>query len=486
MIASRVLETIRRHALVAPGGRVVVALSGGSDSVALLRVLKELEGRGELVVAAAVHLNHGLRAEAHGDEQFCRELAADIGVPFRADLIDVRGRAARERISLESAGRNARYELFERVADEFGPAVIATGHTRNDQAETFLLRLLRGAGPRGLGGIHPRAGRVIRPLIDLDRGDLREYLSSLSQAFREDETNADMTIPRNRIRHELLPLLESRYAPGIVDVLARDASIARADEDHLRREAIDLTDSIVLPGRPDAGASGETVEIDAVALERLHPAIGSRVGLQLLERIAPGRFFSFDHVQRLLALAAPGGRAAVDLPGCRAERRGDVILLGQPPAGPFQNSFQVSLSIPGEVVVAGWAVSAVPCDDESWLTRQPAPGTVTSASPRISALERTDGLAATVQGMTLPLTVRSRQRGDRVKPLGMGGRSKKLQDLLVDRKIARERRDRLPLVVDARDRIVWVVGHVVAEDFRVTSPSQGVILLKARRLGGQG
>ena len=257
MIASRVLETIRRHALVAPGGRVVVALSGGSDSVALLRAAKELEGRGELVVAAAVHLNHGLRAEASGDEQFCRELAADMASRFAPISSTCAGARGRERTSLEAAGRNARYELFERVADEFGAAAIATGHTRNDQAETFLLRLLRGAGPRGLGGIHPRAGRVIRPLIDLDRDDLREYLSSLGQAFREDDTNADLTIPRNRIRHELLPLLESRYAPGIVDVLARDASIAREDEDHLRREAIDLTDSIVLTGRPDAGASGE-------------------------------------------------------------------------------------------------------------------------------------------------------------------------------------------------------------------------------------
>lgn len=471
MIASRVLETIRHHALVPPGGRVVVALSGGPDSVALLRLLRELEASGAIVVAAAAHLNHGLRAEAHDDEQFCRALAAELGVPFRADLIDVRARASRERSSFETAGRHARYELFERVAGEFAADVIATGHTRDDQAETYLLRLLRGAGPRGLAGIRPRTGRVVRPLIDIGRGELREYLAALAQPFREDASNADLTIPRNRIRHELLPLLESRYTPGIANVLARDAAIARDDEDRLHQEAIEVVDSIVLPGSRDANASDGTVEIDGPGLARLHPAIASRAARILLERAAAGRFVGFDHLQRFLGLAAAGDAGAVNLPGSRAVRHGDVIELGRRPARPFQNSFQVSLSIPGEVVVDDWVVTALESEPDG----------------HAGAVAVEDGLAgASVQGVSLPLTVRSRRPGDRLKPFGMGGQTKKLQDLLVDRKVARERRDRLPLVVDAKDRIVWVVGHAMTEDFRVTTPSQAVIILKARRLGGQG
>ncbi len=155
-LAERVLDTIRRLALMRRGDRVLVALSGGPDSVALTRLLGELEGAGELSIAGIAHLNHGLREAAGEDEEFCRALAAERAVPFRSDLVDVRALATRLATSLEDAGRRARYELFERIATELDADVIATGHTRDDQAETFLLRLLRGAGPRGLGGIHPK------------------------------------------------------------------------------------------------------------------------------------------------------------------------------------------------------------------------------------------------------------------------------------------------------------------------------------------
>ena len=220
-LAARVLDTIRRRALLRPGDGVLVALSGGPDSVALLRLLRELEAGGELSVAGVAHLNHGLREAANDDEQFCRALASEMGVPFRSDRIDVRAMAARLGTSLEDAGRQARYALFERVATELGADVIATGHTRDDQAETFLLRLLRGAGPRGLAGIHPRVGRAVRPVLDCGRDELRTYLAAIGQSFREDESNRDLSIPRNRVRHELLPLLVAR-------LLAPDYGRARA------------------------------------------------------------------------------------------------------------------------------------------------------------------------------------------------------------------------------------------------------------------
>jgi tRNA(Ile)-lysidine synthase len=485
-LVQRVLDTIRRHALMRRGDRVLVALSGGPDSVGLLRLLRELEAAGELSVAGIAHLNHGLRDAAHGDEQFCRALAAEMGLPFRSDLVDVRGRAERLRISLEDAGRRARYELFARVASELQSDVIATGHTRDDQAETFLLRLLRGAGPRGLAGIHPRSGRVVRPLLDVSRGELRTYLASIGQPFRDDESNRDLSIPRNRIRHELLPVLSRDFSPAITDVLAREAAIARQDEDRLQLEAIDLLGLIVL--RNETGISGdvEAVSLDARALGNLHPALAVRVVRMALERVAPGRFVGFDHVERLLELARdPRGRGALSLPGQQAVRRGETLVLGRKraPLQPFANSFRVSLSIPGEVVLApqGWAISAT--SGESGTLKVECPrghsnGTLNLECPR---LEQTVAAA----GLTLPLAVRSRKPGDRFSPLGMGGR-KKLQDFLVDRKVARDERDSLPLVVDSADKIVWVVGESVAEDFRVTEVSQAVIFLKARRLGGQG
>jgi tRNA(Ile)-lysidine synthase len=465
-ITDRVRAAIRRHGLLRRGDRVVVAVSGGPDSVALFHVLRELEADGELTVAGVAHLNHGLREAAHRDEQFARALATDAGVPFRSDLVDVRASAVQLKTSLEDAGRRARYELFERVATELDADAIATGHTRDDQAETFLLRLLRGAGPRGLGGIHHRSGRIIRPLLSVGRDELRAYLATINQPFCDDESNRDIAIPRNKIRHELLPLLRREYSPQIVDVLAREALIAQQDEARLQQEAIDLLDSIVLVNRAES-LPVETVELNARALRELPPALAARVAREALRILAPDRFLGTEHVEGLLDLVRSDVACSLSLPGQQATMRGDVARLTRESFAPFSNSFRVSLSIPGEVTLEreGWVISAV----DSGASEQ----------GRFSAAVNAGALAP-------PLTVRSRQPGDRFNPAGMGGRSKKLQDFFVDRKVPRERRDFLPLVVDSADRIVWIVGESVAEDFRVTEPSQGVIFLKARRLGGQG
>jgi tRNA(Ile)-lysidine synthase len=479
-LTTRVLETIRRHGLLRRGDRVLVALSGGPDSVALLHLLRELEETGELTVAGVAHLNHGLRENANRDEEFCRALAARMGVPFRAELTDVAGLAARIRTSLEDAGRKARYELFDRAAVDLDADAIATGHTRDDQAETFLLRIIRGAGPRGLAAIYPKSGKVIRPLLDVGRDELRTYLESIGQAYCDDETNRDVRIPRNRIRHELLPYLQREFSPGITDVLAREAAIARDDEDRLQQEAIEIADSIVLSsvrvpharlgGESDATEETDTVEVNASALAALSPALGSRVARLALAILGPTRFIGFEHVERFLELARSEA-GALSLPGQHAVRRGERVILSRGPFRPFVNSFRVPLSIPGEVILEaqGWAVSA-------------------ESGDRHSSGNRGNQLAVGVQAERVvpPLAVRSRRPGDRFRPIGMRGQGKKLQDFLVDRKIAREMRDLLPLVVDSSDTILWVVGESVSEDFRVTEPSQGVIFLKARRLGGPG
>jgi tRNA(Ile)-lysidine synthase len=254
-----------------------------------------------------------------------------------------------------------------------------------------------------------------------------------------------------------------------VDVLAREAAIAREDEERLHEEAIDLARSIVLTSE-----TGANVEVDVEALRSLPRALAVRVARLALERLAPDRFVGFDHIDRLLDVE-PG--ESVSLPGQYAERRGGRLRLSREPFKPFSNSFRVSLSIPGEAVLPaqGWAVSAE-------LGSDPGRSRTVGSDPTWPFL----GAMVETARLTLPLAVRSRRPGDRIRPLGMAGRGKKLQDLLVDRKVAREDRDALPLVVDGTDRIVWVVGEPVAEDFRVTGPSQGVIFLKARRLGGQG
>ena len=472
-ITDRVRRTIQKHALLRAGERVLVAVSGGPDSVALLHLLLDLQREGDLIVCGVAHFHHQLRgADADGDEAFCHELAATLGLTIEVGRADVRQAARDAGRSIEDMARELRYRFLEAAADRVGGDVVAVGHTRDDQAETFLLRLMRGAGSRGLAGIRPRAGRVIRPLIEISRAELRDYSRDRGLVSREDPSNRDVTIPRNRVRHELIPYLEREFNADITHVLAREAALARADEDRLHQEAIDLASTIVL-----STTDGKT-EIDAAALRSLTPALSSRIALHALTRSAKGRFVGFEHVDQILQLAGAADGASADLPGQRATRSGDVIILGPPAArirdGSRQpNSFRFPLSIPGEVTLdnQGWAVSAHRVDSlDGRAGFGPARG-----------LE----VAIAADPISLPLAIRSRRRGDRFRPLGMGHR-KKLQDFLVDRKIPREIRDSLPLVVDGEDRIVWVVGESVAEDFRVTEPSRGVLLLKARRLGGPG
>ena len=500
-LAHRALETIRRHQLARPGERVLVALSGGADSVALLFLLRELEAAGHLRVAGAAHLNHQLRgADADADEAFCAALAGRLGVPFASERIDVAALARAEKRSIEDAGRTARYGFLERAAGALGADAIAVAHTKDDQAETFLLRLLRGAGTRGLAAIHPRvrlptvappARRwVIRPLLGIERAALREYLAARGEAFREDASNADVAVPRNRVRHELLPLLEARFSPRVTDVLARAAALARDDEDFLRAEAIKLAPRIVLT---EDSPRGSALIIDAAALRSAPRAIASRVVHAALQHHAGSRPIHFDHVERVFALAGheAAGGAAVSLPGQDAVRVGGTVVIhrrssdglaprsrgdsGRRAAAKGGNSFAFSLSIPGEVALGrqGLAVAAERLGTADGRTR-PSKWAARGVEVGISA-----------GAVQLPLAVRSRRPGDRFRPLGAPG-ARKLQDFLVDRKVPRAERDTVPLVVDGDDRIVWVVGQSVAEDFRVIDPSLGVILLKVRHLGGPG
>jgi tRNA(Ile)-lysidine synthase len=485
-LADRVLRTVRKHGLVPSGGRVVVGLSGGPDSVALVHLLLELQERGELTLAGVAHFNHQLRgAAADEDEAFCRGMAARLGLKIEIGRADVRALAQAERRSTEDAARTLRYAFLEEAADALTADVIAVGHTIDDQAETFLLRLIRGAGPRGLAGIFPRSGRVVRPLIEVHRARLREYAASLNLAFCDDATNADVSIPRNRVRHELIPYLEREFSPGVVNVLAREAAVARDDEAHLEREAIGLADSIVL-------RKEDSVRVDVGALTSLPPALASRVARLALSGCPSGGFIGFDQITRFLAFARdaqPG--MALSLPGLQAVRESGAIVLGAAPSrGPSareSNSFRFLLSIPGEVTLdnQGWVISAADGFPPDLSLPGDCPRT---AEPRPERGIPASKLIVAVQSgrLTLPLAVRFRADGDRLKPAGMGGRAKKLQDLFVDRKIPRQVRDSIPLVVDSQDRIVWVVGEAASEDFRVTGPSQGVIFLKARRLGGLG
>ena len=465
-IIDSVRSTVRRYGLLPAGSRVAVALSGGADSVALLYLLREIAEEEDFQVAGVAHLNHLLRgADADADEHFCRECASKLDLPIDVERIDVAALAPTLQASIEHAAHVARYEFYERAATRLNATHVAVAHTKDDQAETFLLRLLRGAGPRGLGGMHPRAGVVVRPLIETSRAAVRAFVAEGRLEFREDASNHDLTIPRNRIRHELLPLVERSYAPGIVDALDRAAAIAREDAEYLDGAAGDAAARLI--SRTRAG-----VELDADALLREPPAMARRV-IRLAQRAVAGtHFVGFDAVEAVLRFVVSKSTGQLDLPGHRVNRRGNRLVLttsrGREKPLPAAD-FSYPLDIPGWVKVPEAA-----CTISADMNTVPF-GRVAKEVWRLTG--RGDEAVLEAGRLAGPLLVRNRRPGDRFRPLGLEGR-KKLQDLFVDAKTDRAEREITPVIVDRTGQIVWVAGHGLAEAFRVTETTRDVVILK--------
>jgi len=416
-------------ALAAPGGpgageHLLVAVSGGPDSTALLAALAELaSGRGLGLTAA--HVDHGLRgAEGAAEADAVAALATRLGVPFVRCAVTVSAGP-----DLEARARRARYQALARVAQEVGARRIVTGHTQDDQVETVLLRLVRGAGRRGLGAMRPVRGRLWRPLLAATRADVRRFLAERGLGFAVDRTNADLRHARNRVRRLLVPLLRAEFNPRLGPALAALAERLRDEDDFLAAAAA---------GRACELVAGEHLRT-AVAKEP--PALARRIVRSWLERGAR-RGVGAMHVARVLALSAGRARGAVAIPGpARVVREGEV-LVRRPGRAATPSSFAFEIG-PGRTVVhpaGGWRVA------------------FSAARARGAGEARAAGVAhALFDADALPggLVLRSPAPGDRVRLLAGGTR--KLQDVLVDAKVPRETRALLP-VLAAGAEILWVPG----------------------------
>ncbi len=470
VLSERVCRTIDRYRLLPPGAGVLVAVSGGADSTALVYLLREASSRLGIQLAGLAHFNHLLRgAASDADERFCRELAGGLGLRFEADRGDVRAAARRRGTSVEDAGRQLRYEFFEEARERTGASHVAVGHTRDDQAETVLLNLLRGAGTAGLGGMPARRGSIVRPLLDCTHRELVEWLAEGGIPFREDETNCDRRFLRNRVRHEILPALTA-VVPSASDAIARAAEINRVDAEFL--DELAAGELARISGTPSDGLYA----VDAVALAAMPTALGRRVARLALGAVAGGGFLGFEHTQKVLDLARETVRGPVRLPGRRVTRTGAgqlviAVARGRGRKGEGSVAFRtfstVPLSIPGEAPLADGRV--VSCE-----LRQ---GGIAVLGGQLAGA---DGMTAVIDAdLVAGLSVRFRRRGDRFRPLGLAGR-KTLQDFFVDRKVPREERDRTPIVVDPDDRVVWIAGHAISSDFCVTGRTRAVVILKLR------
>ena len=465
-IAARVRRYVDRQQLWPAGARVLVAVSGGSDSVALLFLLRHLHQRGAVVLAGVAHLNHQLRADASRDEAFTRALAERLGVAAVVGRADVPRLAASWRCSIEVAARRARYAFLERTRLACGAGYTAVAHTRDDQAETVLMRLLRGTGTRGLRGVLPVRGRVVRPLLEHSREELRTFLTARGETWVEDVTNADLSHPRNRIRHELLPLLDARYRPSVARVLARTADVAAHEDAWLEQVAAQALEPLL-------SITADTVRLDAVGLSALPVALRRRAARRALVQGGISRAPGHAEIAQLLAMCATAGVAATQLPGLRVERfSADAVLLisdGVPAVAPMWSAGV--LPVPGMLMLPGAGGGC----------RVSALGPIRQEDSGVLGPQR---IALRANAVAHPLVVRCRRPGDRIQPVGLGG-TKKLQDLMVDRKVPRAARNRIPVVADANGHLLWVVGLAVAAH-AAAGPQDDVIVLSFEQPASSG
>ncbi len=462
-------QAVARHVEAAglADSRLVAAVSGGADSLALLHALHCLRDSHRLSLSVA-HVDHGLRTTSAQDAEFVRESAAAIGLPCTVIAVDVPRRP--DGSFSEAAAREARYQALTSVGAQTGATVVATGHTADDQAETVLLHAVRGAGLAGLRAmsvlsdapIDDGAGiRLFRPLLSVRRSETQAYCRELGLLPLEDETNDDIRIPRNLVRLKVAPLLE-RLNPQAVAALARLADTAGG--------ALDFMEAALDAEWPAmASASHGAVSLDRERFRALHPALQG-LAVRRAHRQARGTTGTLDavHVEEALRLAnGPSGKEA-DLPGgVRMEVRHGELVFHPPGGGPQLPPLdsERQLSVPGVTSIRDWRVEA---------EYVPVPESL--QSPGFTAHLDADTLGG-------QLSLRGRRPGDRFQPLGMERGSKKLQDYFVDAQVPRQERDSVPLLVSPKG-VVWVAGHGIAHWARVTPATHRVLRVELFRVDG--
>jgi tRNA(Ile)-lysidine synthase len=453
-------ETIKKYRMLSGQERVLVALSGGPDSVCLLYVLKDLKEEFRLDLSV-LYVDHGLRPEeAVGEMEFCKNLCAKLKLPFLTKAIDVKSYAEEMKLNKQEAARELRYRVFDATAHEINADEVALGHTADDQAETLIMRLLRGSGPAGLSGIPPVRGKFIRPLIAIQRKEIKQYLEGERIDFIIDSSNLKKDYLRNKIRLSLMPLIEEMN-PNIIDTLSRTAAIF-GEEERYFEILVAKTLMKLISRKKDSHIElflSPLVAMEKIILRRtLRRAIDETKGL---------RGISFVHIEDIIELIKMG-RAGdrLYLPhGMRAIKAYSTFTLTSEP--PVRLS-TCTLVVPGEMIVKeeGILIKASIQDSQELEIKDRKPLDVFAAFD--------------ADRLIFPLIIRSRKEGDFFYPLGFG-KKKKIQDFFVDEKVPRDERDAIPLIVSGED-IIWVVGYRGDERFKVTDETKKVLKFEVKKL----
>lgn len=451
-LKTKTLNTIRKYQMIQPKDKIILAVSGGPDSTALLYLMYDLMD--ELKCSLhIIHLNHNLRGEeSDADEEFVREHAKKLDLPITVESINVKGMITSKE-SLESGARRIRYKFYERVMSEIGANKVAHGHTADDQTETVIMRFLRGSGTKGLSGIPPiRDGIYIRPLIETTRREVEEYLQSLNINPRLDSSNLSTEYERNKIRHELIPIIERNYSPNIKRILQQTADILRAEEDLMTELAQRAMDECVLY------RDLQSITISIYDLKKYHFALQRRILRLVIENLLGDlNRYDFDHLVDLMNLIDNSVTGSViNLPrGITAEKTYDRIIIEIDRSPQIINPFDYIVNVPGETEIYELGLSV---------------RTVLSKSDHLTYSKDKYQKTFDYDKINGDLHLRNRLIGDRFQPLGVSG-TKKLKDLFMDEKVPRSQRDNIPILTDGNN-ILWIVGYQIDGRFKVTTQTK--------------
>ncbi len=458
-ILSRVKRTIHRHQMILPSEQLGVAVSGGIDSVVLLDILASLKE--ELHISLLVlHLNHGIRGEeAERDQKFVQDLSKRYALPSLNKKVDVPSYMGETSLSLQEAARELRYRFFEEAMETQNLDKVAVGQSADDQAETVLMRFIKGGGTRGLKGIpYVREERYIRPLLDVWREELQGYAQQRGLAFVEDSSNLKTTYLRNQIRHELLPYLR-KYNPNIKERLLQLAQILGEDDLYLEVLAQELAKEIVK-------RNNEEVFIPISQLLSLPSTLQVRVLQRAFAHISAGKILEYPHLKGILRMAQEGGGSKrMPLPGgLWAIRVYDTLTLRKGEGTKEERLKEIALQVPGRTTLKdiGMGIEATIYE----VRTSPRP------DPQEAYLD--------YNRLIFPLRVRSYLPGDRFIPFGMKGR-KKIKEFFTDLKIPHEQRKNIPLVISGAD-ICWVAGWRIDERFKIGKGTKKTLKLTMIRL----
>ena len=463
LLEERVLGFIQKHHLVSNGEKLLVAVSGGADSVCLLYILTNLPLKLKLHIA---HLNHQLRGkDSDGDAEYVAELARKLKIPATIEKRDVKGYQQEQRLSLEEAAREVRYRFLAKVARSIGAKRVAAGHTKDDHIETILMHLIRGSGTRGMRGLQPstlwqsegESLTVVRPLLEISHQETEEYCRQHKITPRLDASNLSLSPLRNRVRQQLMPLLES-YNPAVAEALLRTGRIADEDITFLDEQVARMWDKVIRQ-------EGKRIILDKAEFEPLPSALKRYLLRAAVEKLlGSAKDVEMRHIEEMMSLASKPAGKRLSLPGgltFAVEYERYLLTLDLATLSPLPElKDEFPLNIPGETRLPGWRVEASIVGREDMGDKD----------------EYTAYFDPAKSGDKL--IVRARKRGDRFQPLGLT-QTKKLGEFMIDAKIPQAWRGQVPLVCSP-DHILWVVGWRLDERAKVGTDTKRVLRLEFR------